>query len=279
MTIAQLLQEAKNKLTSVSDRPSLEAEILLAFALNKPRSYLHTWPETSISAESQACFDRYLKRRADKEPIAYITGAREFWSLTLSVNSATLIPRPETELLVELTLKLFQRDNPVKIADLGTGSGAIGLALSHECPAWQIEAVDISENALQIARKNAQQFALKNISFYHGNWCTALPCTGFDAIVSNPPYLAETEWPIYADNLAFEPKEALVSGPDGLEAVRIISQTAKGYLKPGGYLLIEHGFLQAEALRAIFTAEGYQSIHSVRDLAGHERVTIGQCPQ
>ena len=164
------------------------------------------------------------------------------------------------------------------MADLGTGSGAIALALGHEQPAWQIYAVDISENALAIAKKNAQGLALKNISFHLGNWCSALPCDGFDVIVSNPPYISETEWDGYAEDLAFEPREALVSGLDGLDSIRSICHSAQGYLKPAGYILLEHGFLQAAAVREVFTASGYRQIHSLRDLSGLERVTVAQAP-
>ncbi|TAK77218.1 MAG: peptide chain release factor N(5)-glutamine methyltransferase [Gammaproteobacteria bacterium] len=274
--IQQALAQAQEKLTAIADNPALEAELLLAHALNKPRSYLHTWPTQSIPDDALTRFQQNLKRRCNKEPIAYIIGAQEFWSLPLIVTPDTLIPRPETELLVELVLTTFPEcDTPRKIADLGTGSGAIALALANERPQWQIHAVDCSDKALQIAQKNAEQLGFHHISFHHGNWCTALPETDFDAIISNPPYIAETEWAQYADGLAFEPYQALVSGKDGLEAIREISQAAAGYLKPGGALFIEHGFLQGAAVREIVAAAGYVSIQTIRDLSGQERVTVG----
>ena len=148
--------------------------------------------------------------------------------------------------------------------------------MAHDRPDWQIYATDVSESALQIARKNARRLALENISFHQGNWCTALPCDGFDVIVSNPPYIGEMEWEAYAEGLLFEPRDALISGLDGLDSIRTISHSAKSYLKPAGYVFVEHGFLQGAAVRKIFAAAGYSQIHSVRDLSGQERVTIGQ---
>lgn len=275
--IQHALATAKNLLSVITDNPVFEAELLLAHILKKPRAYLHAWPDAQLSNDQSNKFADYLQRRRNNEPIAYITGKREFWSLNLTVTPDTLIPRPETELLVECILDIYRNANaPIKIADLGTGSGAIGLALAHEKPSWQICATDISENALQIARKNAQELALYNLSFCQGNWCTALPCNDFDVIVSNPPYLGEMEWEAYAHGLEFEPRDALISGLDGLDAIRTISHSAKECLKPSGYVLVEHGFLQGGAVRKIFAASGYSQIHSVRDLAGLERVTICQ---
>ncbi len=276
-TIQQLLQEAKRTLALMTDQPALEAELLLAEILKTSRLFLHTWPEKEVSEEEVRRFDNYIKRRCQKEPIAYIIGKREFWSLEFLVSPATLIPRPETELLVETVLTLCEETPAVrKIADLGTGCGAIALSLAHERPAWQVHAVDISEAALQIARKNAQQLAINHVSFHQGNWCTGLSDSDFDVIVSNPPYLSEAEWPSYVDGLQFEPKSALVSGQDGLDAIRAISQSAKYFLKSNGYIVIEHGFLQGQAVRELFVSDGYSQVHSIRDLASHERVTVGQ---
>jgi release factor glutamine methyltransferase len=275
-TIQQVLAEAKNLLSVVTDNPELEAELLLAKVFNVSRSYLHAFGETVLSQDQSREFAGYLLRRRNKEPIAYITGHREFWSLNLRVTSDTLIPRPETELLVQSILDISHQEASVKIADLGTGSGAIALAVAKSRPAFQIYATDISESALQIAEENSRQLKLENISFHQGEWCSALPCDGFDVIASNPPYIGEMEWDAYAEGLQFEPREALVSGLDGLNAIRTISHAAKDYLKPAGYLLVEHGFLQGAAVRKIFAASGYSLIHSVRDLSGQERVTIGQ---
>lgn len=275
-TIQESLQIAKLHLSVIADNPSLEAEILLAHTLQRPRSFLHAWPENDLNDDEVNIFSDYLRRRCNKEPIAYITGCREFWSLDLLVTKDTLIPRPETEVLVESVLEIAESSEAMKVADLGTGSGAIGLALAHEKPSWQIYATDASENALTVARNNAQRLALENIYFYQGNWCTALPCRDFNMIVSNPPYIAEMEWERVSEGLAFEPRMALVSPLEGLEAIQTISQSAKLYLKPMGYLLIEHGYLQGAAVRKIFAASGYSQIRSVRDLADQERVTIAQ---
>jgi len=275
-TIQQVLFEARNLLSVVTETPELEAEILLAHVLNTSRSYLHAFCEARLNEDQVQAYTHYLMRRRHQEPIAYITGSREFWSLDLVVSPDTLIPRPETELLVQSVLDIYAHAAAIKIADLGTGSGAVALALAKEKPASQIYATDTSDSALQIARKNAQQLQLGNISFHQGNWCTALPCDKFDVIVSNPPYLGEMEWDAYAEGLAFEPREALLSGLDGLDAIRTISHSAREYLTSGGYLLVEHGFLQGAAVRKIFAASGYSQIHTVRDLSDRERVTIGQ---
>ncbi|RDI48606.1 Release factor glutamine methyltransferase [Aquicella lusitana] len=277
MTIAEWLQQATHQLAAVTDVPQLEAEILLAHALKKSRSYLYAWPQQTVASEDAQHFIHLLAQRARSKPIAYITGKKEFWSLELFVNENTLIPRPETELLVASVLNLFpEQDKAVQVADLGTGSGAIALALASERPAWQIHAVDISEAALSVARKNGRHLTLQNIIFHQGNWCEALPAGGFDVIVSNPPYIATDEWRRYADGLAYEPENALLSGEDGLAAIREIINTAKSRLKQAGYLLIEHGFAQGEAVQRLFSKNGYSHVHSLRDLQGQTRVTLGR---
>jgi release factor glutamine methyltransferase len=276
-TIRQTLRGACYQLALIAEDPSLEAEILLGHVLQQPRSYLHSWSERILDEDLNRQYTECLARRCNREPIAYITGMREFWSLDLFVTRDTLIPRPETELLVESVLELYSDANlSIKVADLGTGSGAIGLALAHERPTWHIIATDVSQKALQIARKNVQRLELNNVYFYQGNWCSALPCSDFEVIVSNPPYIGEAEWENYREELEFEPRSALVSNLDGLEAICTISQSAKYYLKSGGHVLVEHGFLQGAAVRKIFAAAGYSQIHSVRDLSGRERVTTGQ---
>lgn len=274
-TVIDLLQQARIELAEVTDQPGLEAEILLQHVLGVSRSHLRAWPELTVSNEHVILFQAYVSRRLQKEPIAYLIGQQEFWSLSLAVSTDTLIPRSETELLVEKILTLFpDAKASVRLADLGTGSGAIAMALASERPHWTICAVDVSQSALQIASKNAQTLGLKNISFYLGSWCTALPDWDFDVIVSNPPYIAESEWSNYADGLQFEPYTALVSGMDGLDDIRVISRDARRYLVQGGRLLIEHGFEQAQAVQAILAADGYQLIDSIADLAGHLRVTM-----
>lgn len=276
ITIKQFLHDAKVQLLSVTLEASLEAEILLAHVLNQPRSFLHTWPESILTNAQAKQLAGFMERRLNKEPIAYIVGHHEFWSLDLLVTPETLIPRPETELLVESVLsKLGDQTSDIKIADLGTGSGAIGLALASERPLWKIFATDISAKTLTIARENAKRLALQNISFYQGHWCSALPCRDFNVIVSNPPYIAEAEWHGYSTHLAFEPRHALLSGRDGLDAIQEITQLSRNYLRLSGYLLIEHGFLQGLAVRELFAKAGFSDICTLRDLSNQERVTLG----
>jgi release factor glutamine methyltransferase len=278
MKLQQALHQAKADLASITDNPDLEAEMLLSFVLDKPRSFLHAWPETSLTLAQTEKLASLLVRRSNQEPMAYLTGKREFWSLELLVTKDTLIPRPETELVVETALTVLKHaSGKISVMDLGTGSGAIALALACEQPDWHIVATDISQDALHVAKQNAERFTLKNITFFCGHWFLALQeGTKFDLVVSNPPYIAQTEWDTYAAGLQYEPISALVSGEDGLDAIREISCHAKAYLKPGGYVLVEHGFLQGEAVRRIFASDGYTAVSTIRDVAEQERVTIGR---
>jgi release factor glutamine methyltransferase len=278
-TIAEALQFAAHALTHVGDSPALEAEVLLSHILSQPRAYLLAYPERQMLASEWTHFVQLVERREDGEPVAYLTGSRSFWSFELAVNRDTLIPRPETESVVQAVLDLFpMRDAPVRIADLGTGSGAIALALQTERPAWEVVATDVSAEALQVAKANAARLGLQAVHFYQGSWCQALPDHegAFDVIVSNPPYIGTAEWPAYQQALAFEPIDALLSGTDGLEAIREIGVAAKHHLKSGGYLVIEHGFAQAASAREWLHSNGYQEIISIKDLLGHERVTVAR---
>ena len=275
-TIQESLQSASSALTAVSDTPLLDAEILLAHVLQTSRITLRMAPAAVLSAHDLEQFTALVSRRLKRVPIAYLTGRKEFWSLDLDVNEHTLVPRPETELLVETALALFDAGTTIKAADLGTGSGAIALALASERPHWRIDAVDISQSALHIARNNAQRLGLANISFYLGSWFTALPAVGYDLVLANPPYITEVEWPLYAEALAGEPRLALVSGDDGLEALRHITGTARQYIRRGGYLICEHGVAQGAAVRALLVVEGCKEVRTLNDLGGRERITLGQ---
>jgi release factor glutamine methyltransferase len=281
MTIQHILQAAKQKLTGIIDEPFLDAEILLAFTLKRSRAFLYAASHYELTEEEKRQFNDCVNRRGKQEPLAYITGQKEFWSLEFMVTKATLIPRPESELLVETVIKLFTKeDEPKKIADLGTGSGAIALAFAFEKPTWQIYATDISSAALHIAQINAKRLGLTNVSFIEGDWLNALcpfPVTeGLDAIVSNPPYIAEKEWEKYAFQLKFEPKEALISGQEGLEALKILARDAKYHLKSGGYLLLEHGFQQGRRVSEMMQNQGYEEVQTLYDLSRQERVTMGR---
>jgi release factor glutamine methyltransferase len=277
VTIHQVLIDAVSVLSAASDTPQLDAEILLAYVLQQPRSYLRGRPDRELTNEQSLRYTALLARRMQREPVAYLIGRKEFWSLDLEVSAETLIPRPDTEILIEAALQYFPEKNQhITVADLGTGSGAIALALQSERPNWEIHAVDSSAAALIVARNNAQRLGLMRVSFYVGNWFTALPARKLDLVVSNPPYLSEKEWPSYSADLAYEPRAAFVSGNDGLDAIREICTLVRGYIRTGGYLMIEHGFTQGSAVRELFVTAGCGQVTTVKDLSGQERVTIGR---
>lgn len=275
--ISQMLQDAAALLAAVSDTALLDAEVLLAHVLSCSRASLRARSTDHVTVEQAHLFNALVARRLGGEPVAYLVGHREFWSLDLRVNPGTLIPRPDTELLVEMALELFpDTDRHLKVVDLGTGSGAIALALASERKAWEVYAVDNSETALHTAEENAQQLQIKNVSFYLSDWFTALPVHEFDLVVSNPPYLCEKEWPVYAAGLKFEPRTALVAMDNGMQAIREISMTSRKYIRPGGHLLVEHGYAQGLAVRELLMAAGYVDVQTRQDLSGQERVTMGK---
>jgi len=275
-TIVFALQNGAHRLAELSDSPLIDSEILLGHCLQATRSYLHAWPERLLNAEEQDNFEQLLMRRLQGEPIAYIIGYKEFWSLRLKVTPVTLIPRPETEMLVERVLELFAADTPRIIADLGTGSGTIALAIAKERPLWQVFATDFSADILAVARENAQSLALPNVFFFQGFWCNALPRQGFDAIISNPPYIAKDDIELEKYVSQFEPLTALIAKNEGIQDIQQILDEAKDSLKSGGYLLLEHGYQQAQAVRNRLSQAGYEQINLYQDLAGLDRVTEGR---
>ena len=275
-TVAEALAQAVGGL-SASGSPRSDAEILLCHVLSKPRSFLFTWPERALSLDELAAFEALVERRAAGEPVAYLIGSRGFYGLDLSVSPAVLIPRPETELLVEATLARLPA-GPCAVADFGTGSGAIALAIAHERADAEVTAVDASPEALEVARANAEQLYLANVRFLHGSWCQALGNERFDAIVSNPPYIRADDLHLAQGDVRFEPAMALASGPDGLDAIRAIIGCAPAHLKAGGWLLFEHGYDQAEDVAALLREAGFSGVISLLDLLGHRRVTLGQWP-
>ena len=260
-----------------SDTARLDAELLLAYVLDKPRSYFFTWPEKELSAEHLQQFQQLIQQRKQGKPVAYLIGEREFWSLRLKVNEATLIPRPDTELLVELALaQSLPEQHKAKVVDLGTGTGAIALSLAHENPHWQVCAVDMSSEALKVAKSNAKLNQISNVTFLQGSWCEPLGDEPLDMIVSNPPYIRSDDHHLSQGDLRFEPITALASGLDGLDDIRIISQQSLPLLKNNGWLLVEHGFDQLKAVQEILHREGFINIRTEQDLSGQDRVTLAQ---
>lgn len=251
-----------------------DAELLLAHVLDKPRSWLFAHGDDILSPHAAERFDALIARCAAGEPVAYLVGRRGFWKFDLAVDAATLIPRPETELLVELALARLASDASLHIADLGTGSGAIALALAHERPHAQVIATDASGDALMVARANAQALGLANIEFRHGDWFVPLAGERFDLVASNPPYIADDD--PHLQDLRFEPGSALASGADGLDAIRVIARDAPVHLVPGGWLLLEHGWEQGAAVRALLASAGFMQVSTERDLEGRDRVTLGR---
>jgi len=277
-TLRQVVADASARLGSIDARH--EAELLLLHVLDRPRSWLFAHATDPLAANDQAAFEALLARRVAGEPVAYLTGRRGFWTLDLEVDPATLIPRPETELLVELALERLPPDQSLQLADLGTGSGAIALALASERPQAQVLATDASPGALAVAARNAARHDLRNVRFAEGghDWYAPLQGARFDLIASNPPYIASDDPHLEQGDLRFEPATALASGPDGLDDIRRIVDGGQAHLLPGGWLLIEHGWDQGEAIRALFEAAGFAEVQTVQDLEQRDRITLGRRP-
>lgn len=273
-TLESLLASA-----DLPDSPTakLDAELLLAHCLGKPRSFLRTWPEHAPTPAQQAAFADLLARRRAGEPVAYLLGQQGFWSLELEVAPHTLIPRPDTELLVETALALGP-PTPCPVLDLGTGSGAIALALARERWQWQITGVDRVPEAVALAERNRQRLRLDNVRFLAGSWFAPLNAEQFQLILSNPPYIRCDDPHLAEGDVRFEPASALVSGIDGLDDIRLIVDRAPLHLLPAGWLLLEHGWDQAAAVRALLQERGFAAVESRRDLGGHERITLGRWP-
>lgn len=271
MRIDALLREARTRL------PPGEAELLLAHALGHSPSWLFAHGDDVIDGAPRDAFLQLVDRRAGGEPVAYLVGRRGFWTLDLDVTPATLIPRPETERLVELAMKRIPAGD-ARIADLGTGSGAIALALASERPGARVIATDASAAALTVARRNAQRLGLSRVEFREGDWYAPLAGERLDVIVSNPPYIASGDPHLARGDLRHEPSSALASGSDGLDAIRVIAGGAVGHLVEGGWLLVEHGYDQGPAVRKLFMAAGLIDVATAQDLEHRDRVTLGRAP-
>ena len=274
--IKQALREATTCLTKSNQSGHRDSEILLSFVLQSNRAFLYAHAEKELSTAEWEQFQALIHKRQEGVPIAYLTESREFWSLPLCVSKDTLIPRPETELLVALTLDRLTNAEEASVLDLGTGSGAVALALASERPRWKILASDVSKAALQIAEQNATNLALDNVLFYCSNWFDALPKQRFNAIVSNPPYIALNDPCLRNGDLRFEPQQALTSGKTGLDALTQIISKAHDYLLPDGLLVLEHGYEQGKDVIALLQKAGFYEVQCVADIQGLDRVSIGR---
>lgn len=277
LTIANLLRRSSD-LELVTESAVLEIELLLSHVIKKDRIWLKTWPEFQLSDEQMVFFNQLFDRRLQGEPLAFILGFKGFWTLDYAVNSHTLIPRPETELLVEMALRLELDDNS-KVIDLGTGTGAIALALASERPNWQIDATDSIHQALELAEFNRNTFGLTNVNIFHSDWFDSVSrhdsASSYHLILSNPPYVEQNDPHLQQGDVRFEPSSALVAGLDGLDALRIIIEQAPMHLSPNGWLLVEHGYDQGNSVRRLFDVAGFKQIKTHADLNLQDRVTAG----
>ncbi|MBC8520191.1 MAG: peptide chain release factor N(5)-glutamine methyltransferase [Gammaproteobacteria bacterium] len=277
-TIEQSLQHATEQLTkSGSDTAHLDSELLLGNVIGRSRTWLHTWPESTIDNDNLHLFSNLIQRRADGEPVAHLIGKQEFWSLSLKITADTLVPRPETEVMVEQVLGLVPEEAEWKIADLGTGSGAIAIAVANERAGCTITATDQSAATLAVARENGHSHHLKNIKFLQGSWFEPLDSIDqrYDLILSNPPYIASSDPHLEQGDLRYEPDSALISGDSGMDDLNHLVNNARGYLLPDGILMVEHGYDQGKKVRSLFQHNNFSGVTTLHDLAGLERITYG----
>ena len=272
VTVQELLRSGSDLPTDSARR---DTEILLCHCLGKSRAWLYTWPEKGVARDCARDFEKLLAQRREGVPVAYLTGEREFWSLQLAVSDATLIPRPETETLVSWVLELAL-PNAASVLDLGTGSGAIALALASERPHWHVTALDVSEEALQVARGNAVRTRLTSVHFVQSDWYQAVTGQRFNALLANPPYIDGDDPHLALGDVRFEPRSALVSSDSGLEDLGRLVTGASDHLLDGGWLLLEHGFEQANAVCAMLHDAGFSQVSTRRDMSGQQRITGGR---
>lgn len=275
-TLKNALETARHKIEIASGSPLLDAEILLCTVIAKDRSYLRGWPESQLNNEQIQQFDALTKQRILGTPIAYLTGSREFWSREFKVTPDVLIPRPDTELLIEICLSLIAPETTLNVVDLGTGSGAIAITLALERPNISMTAVDCSAAALSIAKQNAAQHGITTIKWFESDWMNKLQSESYDLIISNPPYIAIDDPHLLQGDVRFEPQQALIAEDNGLQAIKTISKQALHHLKPNATLLFEHGYQQAAKVRSILANTGYQYTQTFKDLSGNDRVTSGR---
>jgi release factor glutamine methyltransferase len=273
-SITELLQKGEQSIHS-SESARLDAEILFCDVMQFSRSRIYSHPEQAVPEDKSVLFQSLIEQRQQGHPIAHLTGKKEFWSLELTVNKDTLIPRPETELLVETALQMIPENAAFNILDLGTGSGAIAIAIASERPDCKIVATDINKNALSIAKENAETHQIENIQFFLSDWYKNIPSQSFDLIVSNPPYIKQDDEHLSQGDVRFEPELALVSGVDGMQAINIILESAKHYLASNACLLIEHGYDQKPLVQEAFLKHDFKQLKTFQDLSGQDRITLG----
>ena len=276
LTIGEARLAARRVLKSRTETAWLDADLILSAATSLERSHLGLMSEIQLDIKQRGVFESLIARRLAGEPVAYLTQCKEFWSLPLFVNHATLVPRPETELVVDRVLVHASNFNSPVIADLGTGSGAIALAVASELESAVVFATDQCPNALQVAKKNQRRLAFENVEFFCGNWTSALPAVKLNVVAANPPYIQEDDPCLKEPSMRFEPNIALTAGADGLADIRKIIESSCEYLLPGGWLVIEHGYDQAAEVRSLMKENGYLNFRTFRDLAGLDRVTEAQ---
>ncbi|XQW86150.1 peptide chain release factor N(5)-glutamine methyltransferase [Thalassotalea piscium] len=275
-SISTLITLGEQTLAQRSDSAKLDSQILLSYVLEKPTSYLLTWPEEKISQANEQTYLALLERRFCHEPIAYITGEKEFWSMPFKVAPSTLIPRPDTEVLVETILNNHGSDK-LNCCDLGTGTGAIALALASERPLWIIDALDFSADAVELAQENAKCLGMLNVDIYQSDWFAQVEKTKrFDVIVSNPPYIDKQDPHLSQGDVQYEPLSALVADLGGIEDFITIANQGRDFLNPEGMIYFEHGYEQASGVHKVLMDAGYQGIVTIKDYNGHDRVTFGQ---
>lgn len=275
--VRNLLADAELHLQAIASA-RLDAEILLACSMNTDRASLYAHPEREVSEDHAANFQLLLNKRIDNYPVAYLVGSKEFWSLELKVDQNTLIPRPETECLVETALEFIPVDRQYDILDLGTGSGAIALAVARERPNSKVLAVDLSQDALNVSIENADRHNIENVHFMQSDWFSELSGKQFDLIISNPPYVESDDSGFNQGEIRYEPRLALDGGYQGMQAIIHLIPAATHFLRPDGRLMLEHGYQQASMIQHLFSVNRYKDIHGQQDYAGHDRVSFAQWP-
>ncbi|QTH71111.1 peptide chain release factor N(5)-glutamine methyltransferase [Pseudoalteromonas xiamenensis] len=276
-SIAQALAWATSEFSAISDSPKLDAQVLLLHVIEKPKSYLYGWSDAQLLEAQQSHLERLVARRKQGEPIAHITGTREFWSLPFYVNASTLIPRPDTETLVETVLAQALPED-TKLLDLGTGTGAIALSLANEHPSWRVTAIDYSSDAVELAKRNRQALALEHVNILQGSWYEPLKGEQFNVIVSNPPYIDPEDPHLEQGDVRFEPRSALVAEDEGYADLFHIISEGRKHLLPGGFMALEHGYNQAAVIHNFFAQLAYINILTIKDMAGCDRITVATWP-